>query len=186
MLADTKIIAEALDQPALIKSDPSAIYAGLNGTDATAMICDATGVAISGLVGAMATRLSGSSDLYEHAGRAPIAASTSLLSHDGFTLNDLVTYKESTMRPMAKGTAMAITTTATTTMALKVPPNKKIVEEVRQRQIKNFLSTPCSAKVCDDRNGGRMSPYPTGNNNAYCQDNETSCSIGPWLKTMPI
>ena len=66
--------------------------AGRSGTRATATACGATGAAIAGLLPELATRVAGSSDLYQGAGRQPTASINFVTCHDGFTLRDLVSY----------------------------------------------------------------------------------------------
>ncbi len=116
MLADTKIIAEAWDAAGAyqVGSFGDLRWAEWNGRYRDDVRRFWRGD--SGLVGAMATRLSGSSDLYEHAGRAPYCSINFITSHDGFTLSDLVTYKEKHNEENGEGNRDGTITTAATTM----------------------------------------------------------------------
>ena len=94
LLADTKIIAEAWDAAGAyqVGSFGNHRWAEWNGRYRD----DIRGFwrGDGGTLGALATRLAGSSDLYEHAGRPPFCSINFVTSHDGFTLNDLVSYKD--------------------------------------------------------------------------------------------
>ncbi len=95
----------------------------------------------SGMVGAMATRLSGSSDLYEHAGRAPFCSINFITSHDGYTMNDLVSYKEKHNEANGEGNRDGDNNNLSDNYGVEGPSRKKQVESLRQRQIKNMFST---------------------------------------------
>jgi isoamylase len=101
MLADTKIIAEAWDAAGAyqVGSFGNERWAEWNGRYRD----DVRGFwrGDGGTLGALATRLAGSSDLYQHAGRSPFCSINLITSHDGFTMNDLVSYKQKHTVPKA-------------------------------------------------------------------------------------
>lgn len=127
------------------------------------------------MVGAMATRLSGSSDLYEHAGRAPYCSINFVTSHDGFTMNDLVTYKDKHNEANGEGNRDGDNNNCSDNYGVEGPTKKKAVENIRVRQIKNMMSTLLlSQGVPMVVMGDEVRRTQRGNNNAYCQDNDIS------------
>ncbi|MFO0921488.1 MAG: glycogen debranching protein GlgX [Pirellulales bacterium] len=175
MLADTKIIAEAWDAAGAyqVGSFGDLRWAEWNGRYRDDVRRYWRGD--SGLVGAMATRLSGSSDLYEHAGRAPYCSINFITSHDGFTMNDLVTYKDKHNEDNREGNRDGDNNNCSDNYGVEGPTRKKSIENIRTRQIKNFLSTLLlSQGVPMLVMGDECRRTQKGNNNAYCQDNETS------------
>ncbi len=92
------------------------------------------------LAGALATRLTGSSDLYLHSGRKPYHSVNPVISHDGFTMNDLLSYNHKHNDANGEATATATTTTSRSTTASKAPPQQGDRDAARQ-QIKNFFAT---------------------------------------------
>lgn len=175
MLADTKIIAEAWDAAGAyqVGSFGDLRWAEWNGRYRDDMRRYWRGD--SGMLGAMATRLSGSSDLYEHAGRAPYCSINFITSHDGFTMNDLVTYKDKHNEANGEGNRDGDNHNCNDNYGIEGPTKKKAVEEIRQRQIRNMLTTlMLSQGVPMLVMGDECRRTQGGNNNAYCQDNETS------------
>ena len=105
VLSQVKLIAEPWDLGEggyQVGNFPDAC--GPSGTASIATRCGASGGATAARVSELATRLSGSSDLYEQSGRRPYASINFITAHDGFTLADLVSYNESTTRPTASTT----------------------------------------------------------------------------------
>jgi glycogen operon protein len=175
MLADTKIIAEAWDAAGAyqVGSFGDLRWAEWNGRYRDDVRRYWRGD--SGLVGAMATRLSGSSDLYEHAGRAPYCSINFVTSHDGFTMNDLVTFKEKHNDANGEGNRDGDNNNCSDNYGVEGPTKKKAVEHIRVRQIKNMISTLLlSQGVPMLLMGDEVRRSQRGNNNAYCQDNEIS------------
>lgn len=175
MLADTKIIAEAWDAAGAyqVGSFGDLRWAEWNGRYRDDVRRFWRGD--SGMVGAMATRLSGSSDLYEHAGRAPYCSINFITSHDGFTLNDLVTYRDKHNEDNGEGNRDGDNNNCSDNYGFEGPSRKKSIEMVREQQIKNMLTTlMLSQGVPMLVMGDECRRTQKGNNNAYCQDNDTS------------
>ncbi len=175
MLADTKIIAEAWDAAGAyqVGSFGDLRWAEWNGRyrDDIRRYWRGDG----GLTGALATRISGSSDLYEHAGRAPFCSINFITSHDGFTMNDLVSYKEKHNEANGEGNRDGDNNNASDNYGVEGPTRRKAIEELRLRQIKNMMSTLLlSQGVPMIVMGDEIRRTQKGNNNAYCQDNDIS------------
>jgi len=126
--------------------------------------------------GPFATRLTGSSDLYEMAGRSPEHSINFVTCHDGFTLRDLVSYKEK--RNWANGEGNRDGSNDNLSMNCGVEGDIDAVSEVnelRLRMQKNFIATLfLSLGVPMLLGGDEFGRTQLGNNNAYCQDNEIS------------
>ncbi len=184
MLADTKIIAEAWDAAGAYQVgsfgsghwDDSFYHrrwAEWNGRYRDDMRQFWKGC--GGTLGAFATRLAGSSDLYEHAGRLPYCSINFITSHDGFTLNDLVTYCDKHNEANGEGNRDGENNNNSHNYGVEGPTRRKDIEAVRVRQIKNMLSTLLlSQGVPMIVSGDECRRTQQGNNNAYCQDNDIS------------
>lgn len=175
MLADTKIIAEAWDAAGAyqVGSFGDLRWAEWNGRYRDDVRRYWRGD--PGMVGAMATRLSGSSDLYEHSGRAPSNSINFITSHDGYTMNDLVSYKDKHNDANGEGNRDGDNNNLSDNYGVEGPTRKKYIEQLRLRQIKNMLATLLiSQGVPMLVMGDEARRTQKGNNNAYCQDNETS------------
>ena len=126
-------------------------------------------------VGEFASRLAGSSDLYESDGRDPFASINFITAHDGFTLRDLVSYERSTTRPTWRTTTTAPTTTAPGTAASRARATTPRSTSCARRQQRNFLTTLLVSQGTPMLLGGdERSRTQGGNNNAWCQDSELS------------
>ncbi|MBM3998933.1 MAG: glycogen debranching protein GlgX [Planctomycetes bacterium] len=126
-------------------------------------------------LGAFVTRLSGSSDLYELAGRPPYCSINFITSHDGFTLNDLTTYKEKHNEANGEGNRDGENNNYSDNYGVEGPTRRKVVNELRSRQIRNMLATlMLSQGVPMLVAGDESRRTQRGNNNAYCQDNDVS------------
>lgn len=175
MLADTKIIAEAWDAAGAFQvgSFGNLRWAEWNGLyrDDVRQFWRGDG----GTLGRFATRLSGSSDLYEPGGRRPYHSINFVTSHDGFTMNDLVTYSSKHNEANGEGNRDGDNNNNSANYGVEGPTRRKAVERVRLRQIKNKLSTLLlSQGVPMMLSGDECRKTQRGNNNAYCQDNELS------------
>ncbi|MEM9828864.1 MAG: alpha-amylase family glycosyl hydrolase, partial [Planctomycetota bacterium] len=175
ILADTKIIAEAWDAAGAyqVGSFGGPRWAEWNGRYRD----DVRGFwrGDSGTLGALATRLAGSSDLYEHAGRPPFCSVNFITSHDGFTMNDLVSYKEKHNDANGEDNRDGDNHNISDNYGVEGPTRKKGVNVVRAQQIRNMLSTLLlSQGVPMIVSGDEARRTQKGNNNAYCQDNEIS------------
>ena len=175
MLADTKIIAEAWDAAGAyqVGSFGDLRWAEWNGRYRDDVRRYWRGD--DGLVGPVATRLAGSSDLYEHAGRAPYCSINFITSHDGFTLNDLVSYKEKHNIANGEEGRDGDNHNCSDNYGVEGPTRRKPIERIRKRQIKNMLATLLlSQGVPMIVMGDEVRRTQDGNNNAYCQDNDIS------------
>ncbi|MGD8151344.1 glycogen debranching protein GlgX [Ornithinimicrobium sp. Y1694] len=122
-----------------------------------------------------ASRLTGSSDLYEHSGRRPIASVNFITAHDGFTLRDLVSYNEKHNDANAEGGMDGESHNRSFNHGAEGPTDDPQINALRLRQQKNFLATLLlSQGVPMLAHGDEMGRTQLGNNNVYCQDNELS------------
>ncbi|MDF3064469.1 MAG: hypothetical protein K0R38_70 [Polyangiaceae bacterium] len=128
-----------------------------------------------GLIGEMGYRLTGSSDLYASGGRVPAASVNFVTAHDGFTLRDLVSYDHKHNDANGEGNRDGNDNEHSHGYGAEGPTEDAEVRAVRARQQRNLLATLLLAQgtpmlVAGDELGRTQH----GNNNAYCQDNETS------------
>lgn len=126
-------------------------------------------------LGEFAARISGSADLYQHSGRAPMASINFITAHDDFTLNDLVSYNNKHNEANGEGNADGESNNRSWNCGEEGPSEDPEVLSLRSRQIKNFLTTMFFSQgvpmIC---HGDEMGRTQAGNNNVYCQDNELS------------
>ena len=128
-----------------------------------------------GLVDAVAYRLMGSSDLYEHNGRRPYASINFITAHDGFTLADLVSYNDKHNEANQEENRDGHDHNVSWNCGVEGPSDDAAILALRARQQRNFLATLLlSQGVPMLQAGDEIGRSQGGNNNAYCQDNETS------------
>ena len=128
-----------------------------------------------GNVGCVATRLSGSSDLYEDTGRRPHASINFVTAHDGFTLRDLVSYKEKHNEANGEENHDGADENFSWNCGIEGPTDDASIIELRQRQMRNlFALLFLSQGVPMIYGGDEIGHTKKGNNNSYCQDNELS------------
>jgi glycogen operon protein len=128
-----------------------------------------------GVVSELATRLSGSSDLYEQSGRRPYASINFITAHDGFTLADLVSYNEKHNEANGEGNRDGENHNLSWNCGVEGPTDDRRVLELRERQRRNLLTTlMLSIGVPMLSGGDEVGRTQGGNNNAYCQDNPIS------------
>jgi glycogen operon protein len=128
-----------------------------------------------GLVGGLAYRLTGSSDLYGWSGRRPHASINFITAHDGFTLRDLVSYNAKHNEANGEGNRDGHDHNLSWNCGVEGPTNDPAVLALRARQQRNFLATLLlSQGVPMLHAGDEIGHTQQGNNNAYCQDNEIS------------
>ena len=114
-------------------------------------------------LGEFASRLSGSSDLYEHTGRRPIASVNFVTAHDGFTLSDLVSYNEKHNEANGEGNHDGESHNRSWNCGVEGPTDDPAILALRARQQRNFLTTLLlSQGVPDDRARRRARPHPAG------------------------
>jgi len=124
-------------------------------------------------VSELATRLSGSNDLYATSGRQPYASINFITAHDGFTLNDLVSYNEKHNEKNGEENRDGENNNISWNCGVEGPSHDAQVVELRERQKRNFLATMLlSQGVPMISHGDELGRTQFGNNNAYCQDNE--------------
>jgi glycogen operon protein len=128
-----------------------------------------------GLVGGLAQRLTGSSDLYGRGGRRPYASINFVTAHDGFTLADLVSYNEKHNQANGEENRDGHNENLSWNCGVEGPTDNQDILTLRARQQRNFLATLIlSQGVPMLLAGDEIGRSQTGNNNAYCQDNEIS------------
>jgi len=124
-------------------------------------------------LGEFASRLTGSSDLYEHSARRPIASINFVVAHDGFTLRDLVTYNEKHNDANGEGGKDGESNNRSWNCGVEGETDDKAVNTLRSQQQRNFLTTLLlSQGVPMIAHGDEMGRTQRGNNNVYCQDTE--------------
>jgi isoamylase len=122
-----------------------------------------------------ASRLTGSSDLYENSSRRPVASINFVTCHDGFTLADLVSYNSKHNEANGEDNRDGTDDNRSWNCGVEGPAEDPRVLELRARQQRNFLVTLfCSQGVPMMSAGDEIGRTQGGNNNAYCQDNEVS------------
>jgi len=128
-----------------------------------------------GLIGEFATRLTGSSDLYARNGRRPYASINYITCHDGFTLEDLVSYDRKHNEANGEHNRDGSDNNLSWNHGVEGPSNDPATLALRARQKRNLLASLLfSQGVPMLLAGDEMGRTQHGNNNAYCQDNETS------------
>jgi glycogen operon protein len=174
-LADTKIIAEAWDAAGLYQIGyfPGYRWAEWNGKYRDVMRRFVKGD--PGLMGQVAARIAGSADVYQHSGHLPVNSINFLTCHDGFTLNDLVSYNEKHNEANGEGNRDGINDNLSWNCGFEGETDDSAIDALRLKQIKNFavlllLSQGVPMFVAGDE----VRRTQNGNNNAYCQDNEIS------------
>ncbi|MBV8778348.1 MAG: glycogen debranching protein GlgX [Alphaproteobacteria bacterium] len=124
---------------------------------------------------ALAPRLSASADLFNHRGRKPWASVNFVAAHDGFTVNDLVTYNDKHNEANAEDNNDGSSDNRSWNCGVEGPSDDAAIEGLRLRQIKNILGTLLlSLGTPMLLAGDEFGRTQQGNNNAYCQDNEIS------------
>jgi glycogen operon protein len=175
LLADTKIIAEAWDAAGAyqVGSFGDDRWAEWNGRYRDDMRRYWRGE--PAMHGHLATRLSGSSDLYQPGGRPPCSSINFITSHDGFTLNDLVSFRDKHNQVNGEENQDGERQNYSDNNGVEGPTSDPAVETNRARQVRNFLATLLlSQGVPMVVAGDECRRTQQGNNNAYCQDNELS------------
>jgi len=174
-LADSKVIAEAWDAAGLyqIGHFPGDRWSEWNGKyrdDVRSFV-----KSDPGMIGAVASRLAGSSDLYQANGELPTNSINFVTCHDGFTLNDLVSYNEKHNLANGEKNQDGINDNLSWNCGVEGPSDDPAVEALRNRQVRNFAAILLLSRgVPMMLAGDEVRRTQGGNNNAYCQDNEVS------------
>ncbi len=128
-----------------------------------------------GRIGEIAYRLTGSPDLYQHDGRRPYASVNFITSHDGYTLNDLVSYNDKHNEANGENNNDGDNNNHSWNCGAEGPTNDPEINTLRRKQRRNMLTTLFLSQGVPMLLGGdEFGRTQKGNNNAYCQDNEIS------------
>ncbi len=128
-----------------------------------------------GMLGSFASRICGSADIYTKSGKGPEGSINFITSHDGFTLNDLVSYRSKHNEANGENNHDGTDANYSENFGSEGADDDPGIEMLRKRQIKNFLLTLMISRGVPMLLGGdEFRRTQGGNNNAYCQDNETS------------
>jgi glycogen operon protein len=129
----------------------------------------------AGVLGELATRLTGSSDIYEHSGRSPHASINFVTCHDGFTLKDLVSYNSKHNEANLENNRDGENHNNSFNCGFEGPTQDPQVNALRLKQRKNIMATLLlSIGVPMISGGDTLGRTQRGNNNAYCQDSDLS------------
>jgi isoamylase len=127
------------------------------------------------MLASMGYRLTGSSDIYEASGRSPHASVNLIVAHDGFTLEDLVSYAEKHNEANKEDNQDGHDHNISANYGVEGPTDDPDILALRQRQKRNLLATLFLSQGTPMLCGGdEIGRTQGGNNNAYCQDNEIS------------
>jgi glycogen operon protein len=175
VLAGTKLIAEAWDAAGLYQvgsfvGDSWKEWNGRFRDDLRAFFRGEEGV-----VSRLADRLVGSPEIYGHKEREAEASINFVTCHDGFTLNDLVSYDHKHNEQNGENNRDGMNDNRSWNCGIEGPTDSAAIENLRERQAKNFFAvTILSLGMPMLLMGDEVRRTQQGNNNAYCQDNETS------------
>jgi len=176
LLANTKLIAEAWDAAGLyqVGTFPNfGRWAEWNGKFRDDIRHFMRGD--NGMVPVLATRLAGSSDLYQDDGRAPYHSINFVTSHDGFTLADLVSYKTKHNEANGEFNSDGDSYNLSDNHGVEGPTDDPLILALREQQVRNFATLLILAHgVPMLLAGDEMGRSQGGNNNAWCQDNAIS------------
>jgi glycogen operon protein len=174
-LADTKLIAEAWDAAGLYQIGyfPGYRYAEWNGRFRDDIRRFVKGE--PGIIGEVASRFAGSADLYEDKGHFPINSVNFITCHDGFTLNDLVSYNEKHNEANGENNQDGNDDNLSWNCGVEGETEEPEIDALRRRQIKNFTAILLLSQGAPMiLAGDEVRRTKKGNNNTYCQDNEIS------------
>ncbi len=128
-----------------------------------------------GMLGLFASRICGSADIYTNSGKGPEGSINFVTCHDGFTMNDLVSYRDKHNEANGENNHDGTDANFSENCGTEGQTTDAGIEALRNKQIKNFLLTLLISRGVPMLLGGdEFRRTQRGNNNAYCQDNETS------------
>ena len=128
-----------------------------------------------GFTGAFSSRLCGSADLFEHDGQTAVKSINFITSHDGFTLQDLVSFSIKHNEANGEGNRDGSDENYSSNFGVEGPSSDPGVGDLRRRQMKNCLASLLLSRGVPMLLGGdEFARTQQGNNNAYCQDNSVS------------
>ena len=174
-LADTKMIAEAWDAAGLYQVGhfPGDRWAEWNGRYRDEVRRFVKGD--PGLTGVIADRIGGSADIYQARGQTPMNSINFVTVHDGFTMNDLVSYNDRHNDANGEANRDGISENDSWNCGVEGPTTDAAIDALRERQIKNFMTILLLSRgVPMLLFGDEVRRTQGGNNNAYNQDNGTS------------
>lgn len=174
-LAKTKLIAEAWDATGLyqVGDFPGHRWAEWNDHYRDDIRRFVNGK--SGMVGKVASRIAGSSDIYQRNGKIPTNSINFITCHDGFTLNDLVSYNLKHNENNGDNNKDGFDNNFSWNYGVEGETEDSNIIKLRKKQIKNFFALlMLSQGIPMILSGDEMGRTQKGNNNAYCQDNEIS------------
>jgi len=175
VLAGTKLIAEAWDAAGLYQvgtfmGDSWKEWNGRFRDDVRSFFRGEEGT-----IERLADRLIGSPSLYGHKQREPEESVNFVTCHDGFTLNDLVSYDRKHNEANGEDNRDGTDDNRSWNCGVEGPTDDPVIDTLRTRQVKNFFAvTVLSSGMPMMLMGDEVRRTQGGNNNAYCQDNETS------------
>ena len=172
VLAETKVIAEAWDAAGLYQVGhfPGFRWAEWNGVYRDTLRKFVAGEA--GIVGDLADRITGSPSLYQSNGHLPINSVNFITAHDGFTLNDLVSYNNKHNEANGEGNRDGVDDNMSWNCGAEGPTDDPAINALREQQIRNFATLlMLSQGVPMFVMGDEVRRTQGGNNNAWCQDN---------------
>jgi isoamylase len=179
ILADSKVIAEAWDAAGLYEVG---YFPGYRWGEWNGRFRDITRRFVKGdqgysegktIVAKMADVIAGSADIFESSGELPINSVNFITAHDGFTLNDLVSYNYKHNEANGEGNSDGIDENLSWNCGAEGETDNPAIEALRNRQVKNFAALLLlSQGVPMFVAGDEVRRTQRGNNNAYCQDNE--------------
>lgn len=175
VLRDVKLIAEAWDAGGAyqVGSFPGQRWSEWNGRFRDDVRRFWRGE--TGMTGTLASRLCGSADIYQYGGKQPVNSINFVTCHDGFTLNDLVSYRDKHNEANGESNQDGDNNNYSDNYGVEGESDDPLVESLRLRQIKNFIATLLLSRGVPMLLGGdEFRRTQGGNNNAYCQDNATS------------
>ena len=175
ILRDVKLIAEAWDAAGVYQVGrfPGRRWSEWNGRYRDEVRRFWRGDA--GMTGLLASRLCGSADLYQQSDKEPLNSINYLTCHDGFTLNDVVSYAAKHNAANGHDNHDGSDENYSANYGVEGPSDDPVIERLRKRQIKNMLATLMLSRGVPMLLGGdEFRRSQSGNNNAYCQDNEVS------------
>jgi glycogen operon protein len=174
-LADTKLLAEAWDAAGLYQITYGSGYRWAEQNSRFRDDIRRFIQGIGGLIDAVASRIAGSPDIYQATGPWPVRSNNFITSHDGFTLNDLVSFNQKHNEANGEHNRDGTDDNYSWNCGDEGPTDDAIIESLRDRQVRNFavillLSQGVPMFVAGDE----VRRTQHGNNNPYCQDNDLS------------
>ena len=175
VFANTKLITEAWDAAGLYQIGS---FSGYRWSEWNGRFRDDVRKFVrgdSGMVGAVASRIGGSSDIYQHSRHSPVNSINFICCHDGFTMMDLVSYNTKHNEANGENSRDGIDENCSCNYGVEGENAQAEIIEFRKKQIKNFAGILLLSRgIPMILSGDEIGRTQKGNNNAYCQDNDIS------------